>query len=84
MEPRQQSRPILRRERRLPQRSSAAALGVLAVGALALGAAAYGAVAIGRLAIGRVAVRHARFGVLEVEELRVGRLRPMSPGRRGS
>lgn len=70
----------LRRNARPAVRRSAAALGAVAFGALALGAAAYGAVAIGRLAVGRVAVRHARFGVLEVDELRVRRVRPVIEG----
>jgi hypothetical protein len=64
-----------------PVRRTAAALGAVAFAALALGATACGALAIGRLAIGRIAVRQARFGVLEVEELRVRRLRPMMDAR---
>jgi hypothetical protein len=52
-------------------RRPAAVIGALAFGVLALGVAAYGAVAIGRVAIGRIAIRHARFGVLEMDELRV-------------
>jgi hypothetical protein len=43
--------------------------------ALALGALAIGALAIGRLAVGRLVIKEARFGALEVDELRVRRSR---------
>ena len=52
----------------------AQAIGSLAIGALAVGAVAIGALAIGRLVIGRLTIRRARLGVLEMDELRVGRL----------
>ncbi len=47
----------------------------VALGAAALGAVAIGALAIGRLAVGRLVIKRARFGVLEVDELTVRRLR---------
>jgi len=53
----------------------ALALGAAAVGAVAIGALAIGRLAVGRLAVGRLAVKKARFGVLEVDELTVRRLR---------
>ena len=54
----------------------------LAVGAAALGAVAFGAMAIGRLAVGRLVIRKARFGTLEVDELRVHRLSLAEPDAR--
>jgi hypothetical protein len=53
-----------------------------ALGAAALGAVAVGALAIGRLAVGRLVIRKARFGTLEVDELRVRRLHLAEPERR--
>jgi hypothetical protein len=47
----------------------------LAAGAAAFGAIAIGAVAIGRLLVGHLVVKKARFGVLEVDELTVRKLR---------
>jgi hypothetical protein len=49
-------------------------IGGLAIGALAVGAVALGTLALGRLIIGRMAIRHTRLGVVEIDELRVGRL----------
>ena len=46
----------------------------LAIGALAVGAVAIGTLALGRLVIGRLAIRRTRLGVVEIDELRVGRL----------
>jgi hypothetical protein len=53
----------------------AASLLALALGAAAFGAVAIGALAIGRLAVGRLVIKKARFGVLEVDELTVRKLR---------
>jgi hypothetical protein len=55
--------------------SPAASLLALALGAAAVGAVAIGVLAIGRLAVGRLTIRKARFGVLEVDELTVRKLR---------
>ena len=52
----------------------AQAIGGLAIGAFAVGAVAIATLALGRLIIGRVAIRHTRLGVVDVDELRVGRL----------
>jgi hypothetical protein len=49
-------------------------IGGLAIGALAVGAVAVGTLALGRLIIGRLTVRRTRLGVVEIDELRVGRL----------
>ena len=56
------------------QATKAQAIGGLAIGALAVGAVAIGAFAIGRLVIGRLTIRRTRLGVLEIDDLRVGRL----------
>ena len=53
----------------------AASLLALALGAAAFGAVVIGALAIGRLAVGRMVIKKARFGVLEVDELTVRKLR---------
>jgi hypothetical protein len=50
------------------------AIGSLAIGALAVGAVAIGALALGRVVIGHLTVRRTRLGVVEIDELRVGRL----------
>ena len=54
---------------------STASLLTLAAGAAAFGAVAIGVLAIGRLAVGRLVIKKARFGVLEVDELTVRKLR---------
>jgi hypothetical protein len=72
------AREVIRRSR--PPRTTS--LLALALGAVAVGAVAIGALAIGRLAVGRLAIRRARFGVLEVDDLVVRKLRVIE--RRGS
>jgi hypothetical protein len=54
---------------------SASSLLALALGAAAFGAVAIGALAIGRLVVGRLVIKRARFGVLEIDELTVRKLR---------
>jgi hypothetical protein len=56
------------------QAIKAQGIGGLAIGALAVGAVAIGTLALGRLLIGRLAIRRTRLGVVEIDELRVGRL----------
>ena len=63
------------------QAIKAQSIGGLAIGALAVGAAAIGALALGRLIIGRLTIRRARLGVVEIEELRVGRRNAFQPRR---
>ena len=58
-----------------PKAVPATSLLALALGAAAFGAVAIGALAIGRLAVGRLVIKKARFGVLEVDELTVRKLR---------
>lgn len=58
-----------------PKAVPATSLLALALGAAAFGAVAIGALAIGRLAVGRMVIKKARFGVLEVDELTVRKLR---------
>jgi hypothetical protein len=53
----------------------AGSLLALALGAAAVGAVAIGALAIGRLVVGRLVIKKARFGVLQVDELTVRKLR---------
>jgi hypothetical protein len=65
------AREVMGRSRSVP----ATSLLALAVGAAAFGAVAIGALAVGRLVVGRLVIKKARFGVLEVDELTVRRLR---------
>ena len=54
--------------------SGGVAGGAISGGAVAVGALAIGALAIGALAIGRLSVGRARFKVLEIDQLIVGRI----------
>jgi len=65
------AREVIRQSNTVP----ATSLLALALGAAAFGAVAIGALAVGRLAVGRLAIKKARFGVLEVDELTVRKLR---------
>ena len=56
------------------QAIKAQGIGGLAIGALAVGAVAIGTLALGRLFINRLAIRRTRLGIVEIDELRVGRL----------
>lgn len=65
--------------RRLSESRDARPPATLAIGAVALGALAVGALALGFVAVNWLVVRRARFGRLEISDLRVGRLYMRKP-----